>query len=278
MTIVGVLVAATWIVLVGIGGSTPRSSLLLARGARKALAAWERFPIAAVPRPVIALGGGIEMPPRNQHDAIVFDTGRYRFDAPIPDGPTSVGGYTLISAKRAAQLVQTLSQQKGSSRGPLIAIDAIRLGHASWVTDRGSQSLPTWLFYAKGLRRPAAVLAVHPYTAPNATRPKLPLHTVADTEEEFATVTGHGRRISIYFVGGPAGNQPCDDSYTARYFTSRTAIAYAITEVPVPGNAICTLVGYERHVVVDLQRALGSRVLIDAADAIAIPAGPKPLW
>jgi hypothetical protein len=146
------------------------------------------------------------------------------------------------------------------------------------VTDRGKPSLPTWLFYAKGLSEPAAVLAVEPYQQPSATRPKLPPRTVADTEEEFATVSARGRQISIYFVGGHAGNQPCDYSYAARYYASRTSVAFAITEMPVPGNAICTLVGYERHVVIHLPHQLGPRVLIDAADAIAIPAGPKPLW
>jgi hypothetical protein len=143
------------------------------------------------------------------------------------------------------------------------------------VTDRGRQRLPAWLFFAQGLREPDAVLAVRPYVLPKSLRSQLPPWVVADTEEEFATASQGGRAITISFVGGHAGHQPCDDSYTASATPSRTAVAFIIRQIPVttplPADTGCYEVGYERTVTVHLTQPLGPRVLIDGADAIPIP-------
>jgi|ERR1035441_2901967 hypothetical protein len=51
------------------------------------------------------------------------------------------------------------------------------------------------------------------------------------------------RTMRIFFVGGPAGNKPCDDNYSGRVRESRHAVAFTITEfrAPAPANTICTL-------------------------------------
>jgi hypothetical protein len=123
------------------------------------------------------------------------------------------------------------------------------------------------------IRDPDAVLAVRPYVVPRSLRLQLPPLVVADTEEEFASASHGGRAITISFVGGHAGNQPCDDSYTASATPSRTAVAFIIRAIPVPlpVNTYCTSVGYTRTVTVHLTRPLGPRVLIDGADAIPVP-------
>jgi hypothetical protein len=159
------------------------------------------------------------------------------------------------------------------ARRPVVKITMITLGEGTFMTDRGRQRLPAWLFFAQGLRDPDAVLAVRPYVVPRSLRLQLPPLVVADTEEEFASASHGGRAITISFVGGHAGNQPCDDSYTASATPSRTAVAFIIRAIPVPlpVNTYCTSVGYTRTVTVHLTRPLGPRVLIDGADAIPVP-------
>ena len=183
-----------------------------------------------------------------------------------------MGGYPLISASSAYGSLRGATKQPSGAR-PVVRIRLITLGQGTFVTDRGPQRLPSWLFFAEGLRDPDAVLAVRPYVVPRALRLQLPPWVVADTEEEFASGSPDGRAVTISFVVGHAGNKPCDDSYTASATPSRTAVAFIIRQIPVPppANTGCAGAGFERTVTVHLTRPLGPRVLIDGADAIPVP-------
>jgi hypothetical protein len=220
---------------------------------------------------VIVLGGGIVMPPSNLHDAIIFDEGRYRLSIPLPSEPALSAGYRLISTASAYRSLRAFAAVKAGGSGPIVIIRSIRLGRSSFLTDRGNELLPAWLFFAKGLRHPAAVLAARPYPAPAPLRQRLPHLLIAELVDEFVAASHGGQTLTISFAGGHAGNQPCDDSYTANATERRTAVAFTIKETPAPGNAICNLVGYPRTVTIRLSRPLGARVLIDGADAIALP-------
>jgi hypothetical protein len=143
------------------------------------------------------------------------------------------------------------------------------------VTDRGRQRPPAWRFFAQGLRDPGAVLTVRPYVVPKSLRLQLPPRVVADTEEECASASHGGRAITISFVGGHAGNQPCDDGYIGSATSTRTAVAVIIRQIPVttrlPVNTGCDGVEFKRTVTVHLTQPPGPRVLIDGADAIPVP-------
>src|ERR1700727_3047838 len=91
--------------------SSTRSSVT--RGVQRALRVWSGFPVGASPRPVIVLGGGIVIPPREPREGLVFDTGRYRLDTAVPSGPSSAGGYPLISAGSA------YSSLRGATKPPI---------------------------------------------------------------------------------------------------------------------------------------------------------------
>jgi hypothetical protein len=250
--------------------SSPPSSV--ARGVQRALRVWAGFPIGASRRPVIVLGGGIVIPRRELREALVFDTGRYRLGTALPSGPSSFGGYPLISAGSAYSSLRRATKPPSGAR-PVVKISLITLGQGMFVTDRGGQRLPAWLFFAEGLRDPDAVLAVRPYVVPTSLRLRLPPSVVADTEEEFARASDGGKAVTISFAGGHAGNQPCDVNYTASATPSRTAVAFIIRQIPVPApvNTGCAGVGYERTVTVRLAQPLGGRVPIDGADAIPVP-------
>jgi len=274
--VLGLALGVGWLLLVGLAGWGSAERPLIARAATEAIAAWRRFPVDASPRPVIMAGGDdLVIHPTNQHDANVFAAGRWTFHVALPSEPSSTGGYNLIPASAAARLASGGLKQS-SGKGGVVVI-GVRLGHAGFFTDRGSVRLPAWLFYAKGARHPAAVLAVLPYTHPKVTHPELPRDSMVDTEEEGATSRDHGRLLSISFTGGPAGTGPCEDNYVAGFVAGRTAVAFAIREIPGRSSetTVCSLIGYRRHVVLRLSRPLGPRVLIDAADAIAVPVSPN---
>jgi hypothetical protein len=102
----------------------------------------------------------------------------------------------------------------------------------------------------------------------------VPPWVVADTEGECASASHGGRAITISFVGGHAGNLPCDDSCTGSATSTRTAVAVIMRQIPVttplPANT-GDGVELERTVTVHLTQPPGPRVLIDGADAIPVP-------
>ncbi len=248
-------------------------STSLRRAATEALHAWRSFPANGDPRPVIVLGSGPVSLPTNSRDATAFNTGRYVLGAHLPVVPKRHAGYALSPALAAYRELRANAMPDRESHAR-IRITRVDLGQATFMTDRGSQRLPAWRFFASGLRYPAAVLAVRPYRLPARPRVHLPASVLIDSAEESAQINATGTRLKISFTGGPPGTQPCDDSYAVTTFESATAVAYVIqltaAREPVNGEA-CSLVGYTRSVTAHLVRPLRTRVLIDAADALPIP-------
>jgi hypothetical protein len=91
-----------------------------------------------------------------------------------------------------------------------------------------------------------------------------------ETGTDPATLSDHGRDVTVSFTGGPAGDKPCDLSYTASATGDSHAVAITIIAHPVPTNEACTLQGYNRIATAHLQQPLGGRVLIDGTDGAII--------
>jgi hypothetical protein len=248
------------------------------KAAREALALWNRFPVNVHPRPiVIPFGPGIVYPPRDQHEDLAIYGARWNFTAPRATDVVTARRRHWITVTAAVKALRS-----GLKHAPkltnLLTVRA-RLGQASFVTDRGRVRLPAWQFYFGHFRDPASVLAVTPFNSPPPRR--LDPNGIGNSEDgEQAVISADDRTLRIFFVGGPAGNRPCDDSYSARVRTSRHAVAFTITEfaAPTPPHLICTAIGYTRSVVVRLTRPLGARVLVNSTDGGAIPAARKPTF
>jgi len=261
-------------------GATP------ARAAREALALWARFPANADPRPIVGAGtGSINLPAAGfaTGDAkIAYLEGRLRAGLRLPAGPASTDGYQLISAAAAiVQLRAGTHPEPGLPRPPVLVVTRAQLGSGVFGTDRGRERLPAWVLRVTGIRGPVQVLAVAPprqWPEPTTTREltKLGVH---DSAEESVTGSPTSRKLSINFIGGPAGHRPCDFSYTATAYASAHAIAIVVAEHPVPepvrpnglATVACALVGYERSASVRLASALGGRVVIAGDDGAALP-------
>jgi hypothetical protein len=160
---------------------------------------------------------------------------------------------------------------------PPLLVTAVEPGSGVFVTDRGRRRLPAWRFYFKGVANAATVLALVPpavFVPPQLHRFGQP--GPGNSIEDSAKISSSGKTITLSFVGGPAGNAPCDDSYRASTVADRRAVAFTIETiaVPVPPGEACVLLGEMRTAVVDLSRPLGARVLISATDGGAVPVTP----
>jgi hypothetical protein len=248
--------------------------------ARKALTYWASFPVDAGPRPVVLADGQAVLAPATGFPAAgdakaSFVDGRFAFPARLPSGPARVGGLPVISAREAVALLraETGTGGRGVPVPPLLAVTGIRLGTASFFTDRGNRSLPAWLFSFRGVKDPAPVLAV----ARSARFvPKLPVRSGYDPSLGNATLGGDGKTISMGFLGAPGGTPQCDQKYVLRVVESRAAVALRIGLVPADDRAeeggskpptACEDATYHRSATVTLSAPLGARVLISAVDA-----------
>jgi hypothetical protein len=276
MTVCAVLVV---LLLAGCGGSVDQTKEQ--RAAEQALKLWGRFSAGRVPRPVVLIGDSSVLAPGTGFgtgDAKLADLeGRFVLRARLPEGPGELHGRPVISARKAIGWLSSDSG-KGPPVAPL-AITGVKLGWASFSTDRGPRTLPAWAFSLAGVLDPTYVLALTgPDVFASPATKQLLASEVGGYEEDHATVSGNGRLIRLSFIGGPAGRRPCDISYTVEALADSHAVAFWITAHPVKthGNApvFCATVGYNRTVALHLNKPIGGRVLIDAASAGPVPVDP----
>lgn len=245
-------------------------------GAEAALGLWRTFPVDAKPRPIVPLGEGLVVDPetgfRTVAESIAYQDGHFALHARLPGFLVLFGSLRLVSAATALDRLRAHGVHERDNFPPL-AITAVRFGTATFVTDRGREALPAWRFYFRGASDPASVLAVAP---PDVFMPPL-LHRFTTPvpgapPAASATVNAPGTTITISFAGPPAGTGPCQANYRASAVGSRQAVAFTITSLaaPVAPGQACPALAVIRTVALHLERPLGARVLISAADGGAI--------
>ncbi len=157
---------------------------------------------------------------------------------------------------------------------PPLFTTSIELGSGLFLTDRGWQVLPAWLFSLGGIHDPAKVLAVAPsdmYMAPVT-------HAGTSPAQLSVTVGVGGRRIIANFAGASSGTGPCTASYTLSVKESKQAVAVAVIPHPHGENGgtvvACTAEAHLRHATAELRAPLGARVVVDASTEGAVSATP----
>jgi hypothetical protein len=244
-------------------------------GDSTALGRWASFPVGASARPLVLTGSDILDPVAGfpgGDSKLAYLSGSYQLQTTLPAGPATVAGQRILSA---ADALAELRRAGGS--GPAVptplAITAVRLGTATFATDRGPRALPAWSFRFAGVAAPTQVLAV-----PAADRwPHPGMPTAGSGPETGVTISADGLGVTLSFVGMAAGTGPCEAEYTADVSQSSTAVSVSIRELANPNNrnVNCEAVGFRRTVTVSLQPPLGNRVLIDANGA-PLPVGNPP--
>jgi hypothetical protein len=228
-----------------------------------ALADWQDFPVGATPRPVVLVGPSTVGPagPERGGPGYQPELGRGDVLLPkqLPPRPPRTGGFTVMSAQDAAQLLHVVPSRETTLPSPL-RVTGIRFGTGVFDTDRGSRRLPAWLFSFAGVTRPAAVLAVPPFLPHNPSEGPA-------TAGDNARVSQDGRTVTIDFVGYGPGRGACATDYIARVAESATAVAILIdtSTAKVPDGTVidCAAPTHRQTVTVTLSAPLGARVLID---------------
>jgi hypothetical protein len=257
------------------GRKAPRPNTRQA--AQHALKLWSRFAAATSPRPVVLLDGPVLDPnigALSRYDPhlrrvlhpealLAFNASRFALRTKLPHRPSRFRGWRVISGRQAFTLLLHSPAVKLKGQPPSrmrLAITRVRLASGAFSTDRGQRTLPVWAFTVHGLERPVRVLAL-----PGSGVFLPPVNWAG----ENATVSGNGRLVRVAFVGGHAGDKPCDDSYTAGSIADSHAVAFWITDHPAKrtGNVACDAVGYPRVVDFRLAKPLGARALVESFGA-----------
>ncbi|HEY1508758.1 MAG TPA: hypothetical protein VGF93_07160 [Solirubrobacteraceae bacterium] len=247
---------------------------------RVALDLWSGFSVQARPRPIIPLGEGIVIDPStgfpDEATKQAYEEGRFVLRASLPNDSGRLGSFPVISGAEAYHRLRALGRSLGTPVPPLV-VRAVRLGTATFVTDRGKRRLPAWQFSFKRVAKPASVLALAPpdlFTPPRLEQ--LGLTGTGNSIEDSATTDRSGTAITISFIGAAAGSGPCEARYTASAVADDRAVAFTIHTITKSGppGTICSAVGYFRTAILRLAKPLGARVLISSSDGGAVAVTP----
>jgi hypothetical protein len=264
-----------------VAGSGPVSSRVVTTATSptsRALRMWAGFPVKASPRPLVLAGPAILDPSsgfRSGEDKIAYGSGNFEVAAPLPTDTATASGQHVIAADAALNLLRTpgANNTSGTTRLKITRAD---LGSGVFSTDRGPRSLPAWMFTFAGVAQPARVLAIR--ATDRWPRPNMPSGVSVDG----VSISSDGRQVTLQFVGGPPGSGPCGAQYAADIAQTATAVQLSVRGLPATAaqlsarslpnpnssaTAACTAVGYARTVTVNLEPALGNRVLIAANGA-----------
>jgi len=221
-----------------------------------------RLPANANPRPLILFDDTVEFIPQagflNDDRKIAWTCNRLVLAGGLSLAaqgmPGEIGAATAygeLMASRAARAGPTTSQC--ASEAPFV-ITEVRHSRAGFMTDRGTQLLPAWLF---------DVPEVGAYIGQTALPSGSWWGGRLATEGAGALVSDDGRTLRIG-VSNP-GSQPCQATYTTAVAESATAVAVAVKGYPnpVPAGEGCDLVARVGYVSVTLAAPLGGRVVVD---------------
>jgi hypothetical protein len=211
---------------------------------------------------------GPELGFADDNSKIAFENGKITPPNGRPVTPNSLMGFKIIGAPAAFRILTTPTGNILGTSPPL-ETTGVQLGSGLFLTDRGWQVLPAWLFSFSGVQNPAKVLAVGPseiYSVPVA-RDDVPPTQLSVTQSDG------GRPIVANIIGAPAGTGPWTASYTLSIKESKQAVAVVVvSHSHACGKVARSLVGYPRHTAAELKAPLGARVVVDAKSERAVAA------
>jgi hypothetical protein len=210
------------------------------------LLVWSGFPAGQKGRPVVLSGSRVLSPIGgfpNKADQSAFSSGAVAGPASYPTAPATEDGYTLISPQDAVNLMQS-----ADATGTRLRITKITLGTGTFQTDRGSKTMPAWIVWFAGIRRPAVVDATRIFNPPGVASSASPVIESAWLQPDKRTL------MIVYTTSG----HPCQ-RYELTVAESHTAVAVAPVELR---SRIATCSVTRRSVIV-LDSPLDGRVLVD---------------
>ncbi|MFK4066813.1 hypothetical protein [Streptomyces sp. NPDC029674] len=236
--------------------------------ARQVAEAWDHSGAAADWRrgyhPMAAV---VQLPENGLHSAAdkrAYEAGTFDLRAKLPSAPRENervtwqnGGSLTLPLVTARATYQAFDHD--SSPGPRLTVTGAKLGTMTVHTSRGQATVPAWLFTLGGYDTPLRLAAVSPSPLPIS-----PVKSVGQVPTDVLTplgglveVAGGGRTVAVVATYGSC-NRPAVDAYE----TNESVVLSASTVQAKDGD--CTTELRAKDMNVQLDRPLGSRILLDA--------------
>lgn len=165
-----------------------------------------------------------------------------------------------------------------NSEGPRLTVTGAKLGPTTIVTSRGTATVPAWLFTLEGYDTPLKRVAVTPS--------KLPQSPISQARQgsagglrgvpRLAGTATDGRSITVKATHGACDTGPVVKALE----TNESVVLYA--SVTGAKSGPCSSEMIEQNVKIELRKALGDRILLDAFTGRPVPyGGPNglsPSW
>ena len=160
---------------------------------------------------------------------------------------------------------------------PLIVTGA-RRSTASFETNRGPATAPTWEFALKGTRVIVTRIAVDVDDAVTVVPPPWDANNApVGLSVEKATRSADDMELTVEFVGSPeTGDKPCGADYTAEAVESDTAVVVIVASHGGQFGAACNLAGAYRTATAKLARPLGDRAVLEVKEGLPVPVVAAP--
>jgi hypothetical protein len=178
------------------------------------------------------------------------------------------GGSLTLPLRDAREAFADLDGSDG--RAPL-TVTGVRLGEMTLATNRGSATVPAWLFTLEGYDTPLKQVALGPSELPRS-----PIGPARDLPTDVlgsllgsARVSEDGRTVTVV-----AGHGGCDDGPALHALETAGSVVLSGSVVGTDDGP-CTAEMLAEEVTVRLDRPVGDRVLLDAFTGRPLPFGER---
>jgi len=264
-------------------GPSPAEEAAFNARARQVVAQWGRSPLRAAwqhglvltdPTELITIPANDGFTTEQQKDALY--SGHFVLAGTLPSMPltgrvTWPGGGAMVPLLTAREAFRQLATNKPCANGPCghFTVTGARPGTMALVTNRGSVTVPAWIFAVHGPPSMVTEAALAPgsYASLPGPGPQGGFDGAA-----LNAVSPDGRVLTITYITGS-----CISGSGGLVYASTTAVvigswAHASDVTACPADALA------RHATIRLAAPLGTRAVLDAGtgDPLA-PSGPRAL-
>jgi hypothetical protein len=271
-------------------GDTDASASQRNARAREVSEAWDGSRAAEVWRAGYYPMGDWVQPPeggfRNDADKQAYLVENYVLRGKLPadsdkDGQVKWESGDSLTLPLTGALKAYKAVDRSSDVGPPLTVTGAKLGEMTLATSRGPATVPAWLFTLEGYDTPLKRVAVSPSKLP---RPPIePADQASHMSgagltrlEGLFEVAEDGRSVTVL-----AGHGSCDDGPAVEVLETDGSVVLSASVVGT-AHGLCDAMMHIKKVTVEVDRALGDRLLLDAFTGRPVPfgqsSGPSPSW
>ncbi|WP_327694616.1 hypothetical protein [Streptomyces sp. NBC_00459] len=237
------------------------------------------FPMGDAAQPP---GGGF----RSEDDKMAYEGESYVLRGELPatapeEGKVEwEGGGSLAHPLLDARQTYSALNRYGESADPHLIVTGAKLGEMTISTSRGPATVPAWLFTLEGYDEPLKRVALRP-----SKLPKSPIGQLGESPTELwqlprlVDLSEDGRTITVLAHHGSCDNGP---RVKALETDGSVVLSATVASRKLDPDVACDAAMHGKKVKVELDRPLGTRILLDAFMGRPVPYGEEgwasPSW